>query len=57
MEAAKSGKPLASLMADFNASRKAQEQQCQVVLSAITRHECIGMSCLPCSASMRPDYM
>lgn len=33
MEAVKSGKPLASLMADFNASRKAQEQQFQVALS------------------------
>ncbi|CAL5223767.1 g6331 [Coccomyxa viridis] len=32
MEAAKSGKPLASLMADFNASRKAQEQQFQALL-------------------------
>ena len=36
MEAAKSGKPLASLMADFNASRKAQEQQFQVALPACT---------------------
>lgn len=35
MEAAKSGKPLASLMADFNASRKAQEQHFQVALSAL----------------------
>ena len=46
MEAAKSGKPLASLMADFNASRKAQEQQFQVALSAIVYYECMGTSCL-----------
>ena len=30
MEAAKSGKAVASLMADFNASQKAEEQRFQV---------------------------
>ena len=32
MEAAKSGKSVASLMADFNASHKAEEQRFQVCL-------------------------
>ncbi len=34
MEAAKSGKSMASLLADFNASGKAQEQHFQVCLLA-----------------------
>ena len=57
MEAAKSGKPLASLMADFNASRKAQEQQFQVALPAMAHCECTGTSCLPCSDGMRFEYI